>query len=95
VPTASVDVVKVATALLFSVAVPRVFVPLRKVTAPVGVPEVLDEIVAVNVTGAPLDAEGMELTNAAVVGASAMDSATAGEVLPAKTALPAYLQVIE
>ena len=51
-PTASVDVVKVATALLFSVPVPSVVVPSRKVTVPVGVP-VLAANVAVNVTGVP------------------------------------------
>jgi hypothetical protein len=87
-PTASVDVVKVATALLFSVPVPSVVVPSRKATVPVGVPEVLDLIVAVNVTAAPLDAEAAELTNAVVVGAGVMVSVTAAEVLPARFALP-------
>jgi hypothetical protein len=94
-PTVSVDIVKVATPLVFSVPVPSVVVPSRKVTVPVGVPEVLDEIVAVNVTGAPLDTEAAELTNAAVVGVSVMVSVTAAEVLPAKFALPLYLAVIE
>ena len=87
-PTVSVDVVKVATALLFSAPVPSVVVPSRKATVPVGVPEVLDSIVAVNVTAAPLDAEAAELTNAAVVDASVMVSFTAAEVLPARFALP-------
>jgi len=95
VPTVSVDVVKVATALPFRVPVPSVIGPSRKVTVLVGVPEVLDVIAAVNVTGAPLDAEAAELTNTAVVAANPMVSVTAAEVLPAKFALPAYLQVIE
>lgn len=94
-PTASVDVVKVVTALLFSVPVPSVVVPSRKVTVPVGVPELLDVIVAVNVTGTPLDTEAAELTNAAAVAASVMDSVTAAEVQLAKVALPEYLAVTE
>jgi hypothetical protein len=95
VPTVSVDVVKLVTALLFNDPVPRVVVPSRKVTVPVGVPELLDVIVAVNVTGAPLDAETAGLTNAAVVAPGVMVSVVAAEVLLAKFALPAYLQVIE
>jgi len=94
----SVDVVKMATPLPFSVPLPSVVVPSRKVTVPVGVPEVLDVIVAVNVTGAPLDAEAAELTNAVVVAVAAagvMVSITAAEVLPAKFALALYLAVIE
>ena len=91
----SVEVVSVATPVPFRVPVPSVVMPSRKVTVPVGVPEVLDLIVAVNVTGAPLDAEAAELTNAAVVAAPVMVSAIAAEVLLAKFALPAYLQVIE
>lgn len=97
-PTVSVDVVMVATALLFRVPVPSEVAPSRKVTVPVGVTEALDVIVAVNVTTAPLDTEAAELTNAAVVGVAAAGvivSVTAAEVLPAKTALPAYLQVME
>jgi hypothetical protein len=70
-------------------------VPSRKVTVPVGVPEVLDVIVAVKVTGAPLEAEGAELSNAAVVATAVIVSMIAAEVLLAKLALPAYLQVIE
>jgi len=96
-PTASVDVVKVATAPPFSVPLPSVVVPSRKVTVPVGVPELLDEIVAANVTGAPLDAEAAELTSAAVVAigaAAVMVSVSAAEVLLAKVALPEYLAVI-
>jgi hypothetical protein len=89
------DVVKVATALLFNDPVPRVVVPSKKVTVPVGVPEVLDVMVAVNATGVPLDAEAAELTNATVVAAGVMVSVTGAEVLLAKFALPAYLQVIE
>jgi hypothetical protein len=94
-PTVRVDVVKVATSLPFRVPLPRVVVPSRKVSVPVGVPEVLDVIVAVNVTRAPLDAEAAELTNTALVAANAMVSVTAAEVLLAKFALPAYLQVTE
>jgi hypothetical protein len=98
VPTASVDVVKVATPLPFNAPVPRVVVPSRKVTIPVGVPEVLDRIVAVNVSGAPLDAEAEELTITAVVPAGTavvMISVSAPEVLLAKVALPEYLAVTE
>lgn len=94
-PTASADVVKVATALLFNVPVPTVAVPSRKVTVPVGVPKLVDVIVAVNVIEAPLDAEAAELSNAAVVGASVMVSVIAAEVLLPKFALPMYLQAIE
>jgi len=98
VPTASVDVVSDATPLPLSVPVPRAIVPSRKVTVPVGVPDVLDLIVAVNVTGAPLDVEAAELTNAVVVALAAagvMVSIAAAEVLPAKLAVPLYLAVIE
>ena len=52
-PTVRVEVVKVATALLFSVPVPSVVVPSKKVTVPVGVPGELDVIVAAKVTGVP------------------------------------------
>lgn len=95
VPTVSVDVVNVATPVLFNAPVPSVVVPSRNVTIPVGMPEVLDVIVAVNVTGAPLDAETVELTKVAAVAAFAMVSVTAAEVLPAKFALPLYLAVME
>jgi len=95
VPTASVEVVKVAAPLVFSVPAPRVAVPSRKVTVPVGVLELLDVIVTVNVTALPLDAEVAELTNTAVVVASVMVSVIAAEVLLAKFPLPAYLHVIE
>jgi len=91
VPTVSVDVEKVATALLFSVPVPSVVVPLRKVTVPVGVPEVLEVTVEVNVTGVPLDAEAAEETSAAVVAVGAdcvMASVSAGEVLGANLGSP-------
>jgi len=91
VPTVSVDVVKVATPPLFKVPVPRTVVPSRKVTVPVGVPEVLEVIVAVNITGAPLGTEGAELTNAVLVAAVAFDvmvSATAADVLAAKLESP-------
>jgi hypothetical protein len=87
VPTASVDVVKEAAPLVFSVAVPRETVPSRKATVPVGVPELADEIVAVKVTGAPLDVEGAELSKAVVVAAAAVEcmvSVTAAEVLEVK-----------
>lgn len=95
IPAKSVEVVNAATAPLFSVPAPSVIVPSRKVTVPVGVPEVLDVIVAVKVTGAPLEAEGAELSNAAVVATAVIVSMIAAEVLLAKLALPAYLQVIE
>jgi hypothetical protein len=84
VPTVSVGVVKVAIALLFKAPVPSEVVPSRNVTVPVGIPEVGDATVEVNVTGAPLDAEMAELTNATVVGlvtAGVMVSITAVEVL--------------
>jgi hypothetical protein len=87
----SVDVAKVATALAFSVPVPSIVVPSRKVAVPVGVPEVLDVIVEVNVTGEPLDAEGAELTKAVVVAtvtAGVTVSVTAAEVLAAKLESP-------
>jgi len=95
VPTVSVDVVKVATPLLFNVPVPSAVVPSRKVTVPVGMPEVLNVIVAVNVTGEPPNAEAAELTNAVVAAARVMVSVTAAEELGAKFALPLYLALIE
>ena len=91
VPTVSVDVVKVATPPLFKVPVPRTVVPSRKVTVPVGVPEVLEVIVAVNVTGVPLDAEAAELINAVVVATAAfgvMVSVTGADVLAVKLESP-------
>jgi hypothetical protein len=91
VPTVSVDVVKVATPWLFNVPVPSAVVPSRKVTVPIGVPEALDVIVAVNVTGEPPDAEAAELINAAVVAVVAlgvMVSVTAADVLAAKLESP-------
>ena len=95
VPTNSVDVAKVATALPCNVPVPSTVVPSRNVTVPVGVLEVPDVIVALNVTAAPLEAEAAELTNAAVVAVFAMASVNTAEALPAKVALPEYLAVIE
>lgn len=98
VPTVSVEVVNVATAPLVKARVPSEAVPSRNVTIPVGIPEVEEVTVAVNVTGLSLDAEMEELTNATVVGAvtaGVMVSITAVEVLLAKFALPAYLQMIE
>ena len=83
-----VEVVKVATAVLLSVPVPRLVAPSRKVTVPVGVPEVVEVIVAVKVTAAPLDAEGAELSKTAVVAARATVSVTAGEVLAVKLESP-------
>jgi len=87
-PTVSVEVVKVATAVLLSVPVPRVVAPSRKVTVPVGMPDVMEVIVAVKVTAAPLDAEGAELSKTAVVAARATVSVTAGEVLAVKLESP-------
>jgi hypothetical protein len=95
VPTVSIELAKVAIPLLFNVPVPSVVVPSRKLTVPVGMPEVLDVIVAVNVTGEPLDAVAAELTNAAVAAAKVMVSVTAAEVLGAKLALPLYFALIE
>ena len=91
VPTVSVDVVKVATPLLFNVPVPSAVVPSRKVTVPVGMPEVLNVIVAVNVTGEPPNAEAAELTNAVLVAVVAFDvmvSVTDVEVLAVKLESP-------
>ena len=91
VPTVSVDVVKVATPLLFNVPIPSAVVPSRKLTVPVGVPEVLEVIVAVKVTGDPLDAEAAELINAVVVATAAfgvMVSVTAADMLAAKLESP-------
>src|SRR5580704_1979220 len=85
-PTVSVEVVKVATAALLSVPVPRLVVLSKKVTVPAGVPEVLEVIVAVKVTAAPLEAEGAELSKTAVVAARVTVSVTGGEVLAAKLA---------
>ena len=62
---------------------------------PVGIPELLDVIVAVNVTGAPLDAEAAELINPAVVALGAAGvtvSVNAAEVLLAKLAAAAVLR---
>jgi hypothetical protein len=87
VPTASVEIVKEAAPLMFSVAVPSEIVPSRKATVPVGAPELEEVIVAVNVTGAPLDVEGAELSKAVVVAAAAVEcmvSVTAAEVLAVK-----------
>jgi hypothetical protein len=95
VPAESVEVVKAATALAFRAPVPTLVALSRKVTVPVGVPEVLDMMVAVNVTGAPVDDAAAELTSVAVVGASVTVSVMAAEMLLAKFALPPYLQVIE
>lgn len=94
----SVDVAKVAAPTLFKDAVPMVVVPSKKVTVPAGVPKLLDVIVAVSVTGAPLDAEVVELTSAAVVAVAAtgvMVSVSASEVLGVNLESPLYAAVIE
>jgi hypothetical protein len=91
-------VVKVATALALRVPVPSEVVPSRKVTVPVGVPEVVDVIVAVKVSWAPLEAEAAEVSNAAEVaaGAAAVMVCVAGaEVLAVKLESPLYLAVME
>jgi hypothetical protein len=95
VPTVSVDVVKLATPLPFNVPAPSAVVPSRKVSVPLGVPALLDVIVAVNVTGAPLVAEAPELTTTAVVAAGVMVCVTAGELLAVKLESPLYAAVME
>jgi len=95
VPTVSVEVVKLATPLPFNVPAPSAVAPSRKVSVPLGVPGLLDVIVAVNVTGAPLDAETPELTRTAVVAACVMASVAAIEVLAVKLESPPYDAVIE
>ena len=91
----SADVAKVATALLSNVPVPIVVVPSRKVAMPVGVPALVDVIVAVNTTGAPLDAEAAELTSIAVVAARVVASVSGAEVLDVKLESPPYAAVME
>jgi hypothetical protein len=95
VPTVSVEVVKVATPLPFNVPAPSAVIPSRNVSVPLGVPGLLDVIVAVNVTGAPLDAEAPELTSTAVVAAGVMVSVTAVELLAVKLESPPYAAVME
>ena len=63
VPTLKVEVEKVATALALSVPVPSVVDPSLNVTVPVGVPELVEVTVAVNVTDCPnVDGLGDEVS---------------------------------
>jgi hypothetical protein len=63
VPAVLKLVVKVATPVAFNVPVPRLAVPFRKVTVPVGVPP-LPVTVAVKVTFVPTGTETAELVRA-------------------------------
>ena len=79
------------------VPVPRVVVPSRKVTDPVGAMEPLPVTVAVKVTEAPT-AAGFELEASAVVsgdGAAVMVCVNTVEVLAALLLSPPYAAVIE
>ena len=64
-PTASVEVVKVATPLLSVTLPPSEVLPSVKVTVPVGVPPGPDTV-AVNVTGCPNVLEGDDEVSAVV-----------------------------
>jgi hypothetical protein len=90
-PAASVVVLKVATPLAFSGAVPRLVDPSRKVTVPVATP-VPDwgETVAVNVTLWPAVTCVADAVNAVVVakGATATLTLTAAETEPASLLSP-------
>jgi hypothetical protein len=81
IPTARVEVVKVATPDPFSVPVPRVVVPSINVTLPVGV-SLLGETVAVKVTLLPTVILLAVVISAVVVLSVVTVTETAGEVLP-------------
>jgi hypothetical protein len=69
VPARSVEVVKVATPLLFSLPVPKVLVPFLKVTVPVGMFADPSATVAVKVTDWPFVDGLSELDRLVVVAA--------------------------
>src|SRR5437899_2050808 len=85
---ASDEVGKVATPLPFRFPVPRVFVPSRKVTVPLGVP-LPDVTVAVNVTGW-LSTEGFAFDARVVVVVASTVWFMVFDVLAAKVAAPLY-----
>lgn len=94
VPTASKDVVKMATPAL-SGSDPRVFVPDLKITEPVGVPDVEDVTVAMKLTGWPLEDGFSDEINEVLVSAFVTTWDTADDVLVASLASPLYTAVIE
>lgn len=76
-----------------SVPVPRVVVPSRNATVPVGVPTAVT--VAVKVTVCPAVEGFSEEATAVVVGRPTTVCVSAAEVLPANVASPEYFAVIE
>ena len=98
VPAARVVVVNVATPLAFKVPVPKVAVPSRNVTVPVGtlLPD-FGVMVAVKVTLCPLLMEVAEELSTVVVAITAdvMVTVMGCEVEPASLESPPYDAVIE
>jgi hypothetical protein len=93
-PVASALVVNVAAAEAFNAPVPSVVAPSLNVTLPVGVPAIVEVIVAVNVTDCPnVDGLTDEMTAVTVAG-KFTDCVTVFEVLAAKFASPGYVAVI-
>lgn len=87
IPAFRLLVVNVALPDPSRVAMPRVVVPSRKITIPVGVP--FAEVTAqVKVTGLPKIDGLVEEAIAAAVGAGCTVWVSTGEVLPAKLLLP-------
>lgn len=66
-PGARVEVVNIATPFELSDELPIEVVPSRKVTVPVGIPDVLEVTVAVKVTGCPTGTGFAEEPSAVVV----------------------------
>jgi hypothetical protein len=94
-PAASADALYVAIPEPFSVPVPRVVVPLRKVTAPVGVgaPDV-PVTVAVKVTLDPAAMEVADAVNEVVVDPTTTLTVTALEVDAVFLVSPPYVAVM-
>jgi hypothetical protein len=89
-PTASVAVLKVATPLAFNGAVPRLVVPLRKVTVPVATPlPDWGATVAVNVTLWPAVTWVADAVNVVIVATVlVIFTLTAAETEPASLLSP-------
>jgi hypothetical protein len=96
-PAASVEVVNVAWPETFSVPVPRLVAPSRKVTVPVGVPApgAFTVTVAVSVTACPNTEGFAEEATVVAVDALFTVSLDAADVLVLKLLSPPYTAVIE
>jgi hypothetical protein len=95
VPNARFETERVAVPFDCKIPVPRLAVPLRKVTVPVGVPPTAPVTVAVNMIGPPKKAGFGAEVSVIVVACGPTVTGNAAETLAAVLASPPYVAVME